>query len=242
MADILIVISDVANPVWQKQRETVYRELDLLGCLEKPIIEIWNKIDLLSNDTIPILKELRNKELEDISNVSDSSSSSSSSLAVATDSLKRHSLSSKSLPKLGFRGKTHENKKDYDSNIPGDYESNDVSQQALTKPILAYKDIEKMKRNETFSLPPRSAIIPFSAKTGKGIDNLVESLETIISQYHRPTTLFVPYEGDQSIITTIRQSGKIQNLEYNEKGTIITCFVPRGLHEKLKSFPQPPVE
>jgi 50S ribosomal subunit-associated GTPase HflX len=233
MADILLVISDVANPVWQKQRETVYRELALLDCLDKPIIEIWNKIDLLSNDTVPILKELRTKELEHDSTIVASSSSASST--ATSDSSKRHSLSSKSLPKLGFRGKTHENKKAYDHHIPGDYESNTAS---FDKPVIAYKVAEKL-RNETFSLPLRHAIIPFSAKTGKGIDFLVESLETIISRYHRPTTLFIPYVDDQSIINSIRQSGKIQNMEYNETGTIITCFVPKGLHEKLKSFAQP---
>ena len=46
-ADILLVLCDRSNPVWKKQRETVYQELAYLHGLDKPIIEVWNKIDLL---------------------------------------------------------------------------------------------------------------------------------------------------------------------------------------------------
>lgn len=31
--------------MWEKQRETVLRELDAIGCVDTPIVELWNKID-----------------------------------------------------------------------------------------------------------------------------------------------------------------------------------------------------
>lgn len=48
-ADVLIHVCDRSSPVWKKQRETVLRELEAIGCRETPIIELWNKIDILPN-------------------------------------------------------------------------------------------------------------------------------------------------------------------------------------------------
>jgi hypothetical protein len=43
-ADILIHVIDRASPVYEKQRETVLRELDNIGCSTTPIVELWNKV------------------------------------------------------------------------------------------------------------------------------------------------------------------------------------------------------
>lgn len=48
-ADILIHVCDRSSPVWKKQRETVMRELSLIGCSSTPIVELWNKIDLMTD-------------------------------------------------------------------------------------------------------------------------------------------------------------------------------------------------
>lgn len=44
-ADVLVHVIDRSNPVWRKQRLTVMRELYAVGCLDTPIVELWNKID-----------------------------------------------------------------------------------------------------------------------------------------------------------------------------------------------------
>jgi GTP-binding protein HflX len=44
-ADVLVHVIDRSSPVWEKQRETVIRELDAIGCTNTPIVEFWNKID-----------------------------------------------------------------------------------------------------------------------------------------------------------------------------------------------------
>jgi tRNA U34 5-carboxymethylaminomethyl modifying GTPase MnmE/TrmE len=48
-ADVLIHVCDRSSPVWQKQRETVMRELSSIGCSSTPIVELWNKIDLMTD-------------------------------------------------------------------------------------------------------------------------------------------------------------------------------------------------
>lgn len=46
-ADVLVLVCDRSNPVWEKQRNTVLRELHALNCTHIPVIEFWNKIDAL---------------------------------------------------------------------------------------------------------------------------------------------------------------------------------------------------
>lgn len=48
-ADVLVLVCDRSSPVWKKQRSTVLRELQALNCSHIPIVEFWNKIDLLPN-------------------------------------------------------------------------------------------------------------------------------------------------------------------------------------------------
>jgi 50S ribosomal subunit-associated GTPase HflX len=48
-ADVLIHVCDRSSSVWQKQRETVMRELSAIGCTTTPIVELWNKIDSMSD-------------------------------------------------------------------------------------------------------------------------------------------------------------------------------------------------
>ena len=44
-ADLLVVVSDVSNPQYREQRETVFRVLNELGAGGKPVLEALNKAD-----------------------------------------------------------------------------------------------------------------------------------------------------------------------------------------------------
>lgn len=44
-ADLLVVVSDVSNPQYREQRDTVFRVLDELGAGGKPVLEALNKAD-----------------------------------------------------------------------------------------------------------------------------------------------------------------------------------------------------
>ena len=48
--------------------------------------------------------------------------------------------------------------------------------------------------------------------------------------------LFIPYAKDEGIISMIHSLGLVRHIEYNDKGTIISCRVPQSLILKLKSF------
>lgn len=46
-ADILLHVADVSNDAWRKQEAAVLRELHSMGLSTKPIVTVWNKIDLV---------------------------------------------------------------------------------------------------------------------------------------------------------------------------------------------------
>lgn len=46
-ADVLIHVIDVSNPTWEKQENAVLSVLNEMGAMDKPIVRVLNKIDLL---------------------------------------------------------------------------------------------------------------------------------------------------------------------------------------------------
>eukprot|EP01035_Chromulina_nebulosa_P020537 gene20537-26637_t len=46
-ADVLLHVIDVSNPAWKKQEAAVLKELTNMGLTNKPIVTVWNKIDLV---------------------------------------------------------------------------------------------------------------------------------------------------------------------------------------------------
>jgi GTP-binding protein HflX len=46
-ADVLIHVIDVSNPMWEKQERSVMSVLADIGCADKPMVRVLNKIDLL---------------------------------------------------------------------------------------------------------------------------------------------------------------------------------------------------
>jgi GTP-binding protein HflX len=46
-ADVLLHVTDVSNDAWRKQEAAVLRELHSMGLASKPIVTVWNKIDLV---------------------------------------------------------------------------------------------------------------------------------------------------------------------------------------------------
>lgn len=55
-ADVLIHIIDVSSPTWEKQEQAVQSVLAVMGAADKPIVRVFNKIDLLDPDDAEYLK------------------------------------------------------------------------------------------------------------------------------------------------------------------------------------------
>lgn len=46
-ADVLLHVTDISNTAWRKQEAAVLRELTDMGLDDKPIVTLWNKVDLV---------------------------------------------------------------------------------------------------------------------------------------------------------------------------------------------------
>jgi GTP-binding protein HflX len=55
-ADVLIHVIDVSNPSWEKQERAVRAVLSDMGIVDKPIVRVLNKIDLLEEEDAEYLK------------------------------------------------------------------------------------------------------------------------------------------------------------------------------------------
>jgi GTP-binding protein HflX len=55
-ADVLVHVIDVSNPSWEKQERAVRSVLADMGCANKPMVRVLNKIDLLDEDDAEYLK------------------------------------------------------------------------------------------------------------------------------------------------------------------------------------------
>jgi len=52
-AALLLHVIDVSNPHWAQQRESVLQVLDNLSYASKPILEVYNKVDLIDSAPVP---------------------------------------------------------------------------------------------------------------------------------------------------------------------------------------------
>ena len=55
-ADVLIHVIDINNPSWRKQEQSVLKTLNEIDAGEKPMVRVFNKIDLLDKDVAEDLK------------------------------------------------------------------------------------------------------------------------------------------------------------------------------------------
>eukprot|EP00984_Skeletonema_dohrnii_P022897 scaffold12002_cov117-Skeletonema_dohrnii-CCMP3373.AAC.6 len=55
-ADVLVHLVDVSNPCWRKQEVSVTNVLEEIGAGDKPIVRVFNKLDLLDSEDAEMLK------------------------------------------------------------------------------------------------------------------------------------------------------------------------------------------
>jgi len=55
-ADVLVHVLDVSNPTWKKQEVSVTKVLEDIGAGDKPIVRVFNKLDLLDEEDAEMLK------------------------------------------------------------------------------------------------------------------------------------------------------------------------------------------
>lgn len=104
---------------------------------------------------------------------------------------------------------------------------------ASDKPRLyVYNKCDKL---DEVSLNARNADSVFvSAKTGYGIDELLNLIEKKLSEFKREYTLLIPYDK-QSLLNAIYGEYSIKNTEYTDLGAVVIAILDekgRGMYQK----------
>lgn len=217
-ADILIHVIDRSSPVWRKQRETVLKELDNIGCFETPIVELWNKVDTLP-DADEVMLEAATIPIDVDAVVEDETVAVVSETTLVYDSAATSSLE-------------------------GDEDSDEyaiISRDVDSLPELhtsPAQSSQKKSRNSLSSFRAQRKIftVAASALTGVGFEDFMATLEDALSLLLRPMEVFIPYAKDEGLVTRIHSQGTVSEIEYKNAGTRIVCRVPDSLFMKLQPY------
>lgn len=212
-ADILIHVCDRSSPVWKKQRETVLKELDNIGCYDTPIVELWNKIDALPNAdevmleaaTLPIDTELVEEEVGE----SDEEPASSSMNIVTLTEEAEDDLSGRDV-----------------DDLPVVAADEPLAQSALGKDSV--RDSHRPER--------KIFTVAASALTGVGFDDFLLTIDDALSLLLRSIEVFIPYDKDDGLVARIHSQGSVDEVEYRNSGTRLICKVPDSLFLRLQPF------
>jgi GTP-binding protein HflX len=80
-----------------------------------------------------------------------------------------------------------------------------------------------------------------SAKTGDGMDTLMDAIADVLKSLVRTLTVLLPYERSD-LLAKCHAHGIVHALEYVEKGVHITVDLPEALFVELSPFDVTPKE
>jgi len=75
--------------------------------------------------------------------------------------------------------------------------------------------------------------VKISAKTGKGLDELKETIEAVLREQKVQLECLYDYK-DAGLIQLIRKYGELQEEEYREDGIFVRAYVPVDVYEKVR--------
>ncbi|MBE6042327.1 MAG: GTPase HflX [Clostridiales bacterium] len=100
------------------------------------------------------------------------------------------------------------------------------------KPVISvWNKADLVGDEEVFRDFAADASVRMSAKTGQGLDDLLECIGTILRRDRVYVDTVVPYK-DTAVIAVIRKQGQLISEEYEEEGIHIKAYVPSSISSK----------
>ena len=97
--------------------------------------------------------------------------------------------------------------------------------------IYVYNKADKLSQEEIPFIKDNSVLV--SAKTGKGIDELLGKIESILKESKKEYVLLIPYDS-QSKINLIYKEYTVLETEYSDNGIFVKCILDekgRGMYK-----------
>lgn len=102
------------------------------------------------------------------------------------------------------------------------------------KPVITvFNKQDKVKEPQIIRDFRADHTIPLSAKTGKGVPELLELLEAVLRGRKVSVEELYPY-ADMSKLQLIRKFGELEEEEYREDGVFVRGYVPADLYERIR--------
>ena len=101
---------------------------------------------------------------------------------------------------------------------------------AQDKPVLEALNKADKAHVEGIIEPADAVLI--SARTGQGLDRLLEEISRRVAALRHPVELLVPYEKGAAL-SLIHEKGQVLSEEYGESGTKVTCLLDSALHRRV---------
>ena len=80
--------------------------------------------------------------------------------------------------------------------------------------------------------------VAISARTGQGIDQFVEVLQSALGAWRLRSRFRVPL-SESNLIAEVHRVGHVLDLRYDGEDAVITAHVPPHLEQKLSNFTKP---
>ncbi len=101
------------------------------------------------------------------------------------------------------------------------------------KPVITlFNKQDRVTENRRFTDYKAEFSLPVSAKTGEGLDNLIQALEDILKKQNILIERIFSYE-EAGKIQTIRKYGQLLKEEYGSGGITVKAYVPYEVYHKV---------
>ena len=98
--------------------------------------------------------------------------------------------------------------------------------------VIAYNKCDAL---ETPFIPNTDNSVAISARTGEGIDSLIQRLLFIIRNSKRRLTLLFPYDA-QSELNSLYAVAKVEDVNYTDTGAEVVAILDKKTEGKYKKY------
>ena len=84
-------------------------------------------------------------------------------------------------------------------------------------------------------IPAGEDIIPISAKSGRGLDHLLRSIEKALDNGRHHLILTIPYSAG-GLVDTLHQNAQVKNVDYTGDGIVVEVIVDPILYGRVKDY------
>ncbi len=108
--------------------------------------------------------------------------------------------------------------------------------QVLNKPlILVFNKLDLLVEGKGAFMHPEYPFVEVSAKTGAGVEELLELLGKELGRTGRQMKLLLPHDGGQ-LLGLLYKDAQVLEVNYLEEGILVEAFVPSGVKHLVAAY------